>query len=134
MRHYYITNEITLMHPFLVEDSLNFQSRIKVFLKSLYTVLSANSGGYEFPKFPSIILVFGIFASLFLAILKIYNSKNNYPISFTIIIISILFSYFVFRPQAYHPRWSIHLLPFTTMYFTIIFYSISLKIFKKFYK
>ena len=131
LRHFNITNDLTLMHPFLVSDSLNFESKLNVYFKSLYTVLSANSGGYEFPKFPSIILVVGIISSLFLAILKIKNSNNNYPISFSIIIISILISYFVFRPQAYHPRWSIHLLPFATMYFTIIFYSLFYKLLKK---
>jgi hypothetical protein len=113
--------------------TMDINDKFFTWLKSLYLVLSAGHGWPHMPKFPAIILLIGTFFLIYMLFYRNNLLKNKIPFSLSLCTLIIIVSYFFFLPSAYPPRWSIHLLPFSTIGFIYIVYylKLKLKIFKR---
>ena len=136
LRHYIIMNELYFVHPSSYSITVGDNNRDNILsgITSIYYVLSSADFWPDRPKFPSIVLFIGTF---YLSSLSFYRNKyiqDKILPSISLCVIAILISFFFFEPSAYPPRWSTHLLPFSTLGFVYLIYQLKNQYFKKNYK
>ena len=126
LRHYVLLGEIIFVHPSSMEITMNktVSDKIVNFIKTIYYVLSSADFWPDKPKFPSVVLFIGTFYLIFLSIYRNSKIENIIIPSFSLISIVMIASFYFFHASAYPPRWSTHILPFSTIGFVYFIFNL----------
>ena len=112
IRNYYLSGQFvsTNVHPNF--GSSNYQS-----ILSIYRIVS----GSPFENLPRSFSIFNFVALLF-SILYIFKYKISSELyTYSILILTIIIPYLFLINWGYYPRFSIHLLPFSLIYISLLY-------------
>ena len=112
IRNYFISGQFVSSNVHPNFGSSKFESFI-----SIYRIIT----GSPLENFPRSFFIFNIIAFIF-SIIYIFKHKiNNELYIYSIIILSIIMPYIFLINWGYYPRFSIHLLPFSLIYISLLY-------------